>query len=62
MFGGTLALLGAIKEQRADVLASAYMHCVEGCFGCEQDALYIFERWVLEQPPQRPIIRKERHT
>jgi hypothetical protein len=58
VFGGTLALKGAIDEQREHKPA----HCVEGCWGCELEIDMIFERWLLEVKPQRPIIRKEGHT
>jgi len=45
MFGGTLALKGAIEEQRA----TKPPHCEDGCYGCEYEANFIFERWLDEQ-------------
>lgn len=58
IFGGTLALKGATEEQRA----LRPPHCADGCYACELEAGYIFERWVLELAPQRPIICKDPHV
>lgn len=60
MFGSTLALKGAYDELRAE-----RPHCVEGCFGCELEAYFMLNHWLLEQQRTAPragawILRKNK--